>query len=428
MGLAQSHWAQGSGVAVAAALLILGGAIGKSAQLPLHTWLPDAMAGPTPVSALIHAATMVTAGVYLVARTHVLFELVPAVQTLVAVIGAATLLYAGLSALAQTDIKRVLAYSTISQIGYMFLALGVGAWSAAIFHLMVHAFFKALLFLAAGLVIKAMAGEHDIRKMGGLRHRIPVVFWVFIVGAASLAAIPVVTAGYFSKDLVIDLALTSDRGGLGLWVVAVLGALVTSLYAFRLVFIVFFGPMRTEIPQRRFGPAALAPLVVLTILAVGGGWLQMPRSWGGLSLFTDFLQPALPSPATHDTGFSGGAWPQLVVVVVTLLGVYLSYLLFLRPVAVIRRLGAARPFRKPADLARQGWGFDFVYAAVIVRPFLWVARQGRNDVIDGAFFGIALLVGKFHRLLSRTQSGRLRYYVAVASFGVVAFIALGIFR
>ncbi len=223
MGAAQSQWAQGAAVATAAALLVMGGALGKSAQLPLQTWLPDAMAGPTPVSALIHAATMVTAGVYLIARTHVLFELSPTARLVVGVIGAVTLLYAGLSALAQNDIKRVLAYSTISQIGYMFLALGVAAWSAAIFHFLAHAFFKALLFLSAGLVIKAMDEEHDIRKMGGLRRDIPVVFWLFLVGAAALSALPLVTAGFYSKDLIIDLALSSQQGSVWLWLAGVVG-------------------------------------------------------------------------------------------------------------------------------------------------------------------------------------------------------------
>src|SRR6201993_1147111 len=200
---ASARWAPGSGVAIAAAALLLGGAVGKSAQLPLQTWLPDAMAGPTPTSALIHAATMVTAGVYLIARTHVLFALAPPVQFAVAVIGIATLLLAGFSALTQHDIKRVLAYSTVSQIGYMFLALGVGAWQAAIFHFMTHAFFKALLFLGAGVIINALHDEHSIFRMGGLRKELPVTFWPFLIAGCSLAGLPFITAGFFSKDLII---------------------------------------------------------------------------------------------------------------------------------------------------------------------------------------------------------------------------------
>jgi len=436
MSLAQDHWAEGSGVVTAAALLILGGAIGKSAQLPLQTWLPDAMAGPTPVSALIHAATMVTAGVYLVARSHALFDLAPAAQTVVAVIGTVTLLYAGASALAQTDIKRVLAYSTISQIGYMFLALGVGAWSAAIFHFMVHAFFKALLFLSAGLVIKALGGEHDIRKMGGLRTELPVVFWTFLIGAASLAALPAVTAGFYSKDLIIDLSLTSAQGNAWLWVAALLGTILTSLYAFRLVFLVFFGPPGEAPVGRRFGKAALIPVIALAAAAIGGGWIELPRQWGDFSLFTDFMAPVLPPPTARAGGSSAGADSSVLVMEITVLAIYAAYVLFARPRGRARDRRrdwvsslAARPaLRRVSALALAGWGFDRFYAAAIVRPFLWLARKGRGDLIDGGFTALAWAIGWANRALSRTQSGRVRYYVAAASFGVVAFIAVGIFR
>ncbi|HOK48459.1 MAG TPA: NADH-quinone oxidoreductase subunit L, partial [Bryobacteraceae bacterium] len=241
---ALAEWPVGSGLAVASAALLLGGAVGKSAQLPLQTWLPDAMAGPTPTSALIHAATMVAAGVYLIARTHRLFILAPPVMTAVAVIGAATLLLAGFSALTQHDIKRVLAYSTISQIGYMFLALGVGAWASAIFHFMTHAFFKALLFMAAGVVINALHHEHNMFRMGGLRRRLPIAFWTFTIGGASLAGLPLITAGFYSKDRIIWDAWVSEGGGAGLWLAAILGVFLTSLYIFRAVFLVFFGEAR----------------------------------------------------------------------------------------------------------------------------------------------------------------------------------------
>jgi NADH-quinone oxidoreductase subunit L len=238
---ASGKWIAGSSIAVVTAALLLGGALGKSAQLPLQTWLPDAMAGPSPVSALIHAATMVTAGVYLIARTHVLFILAPIIQAAIAIIGALTLLIAGFSALGQHDLKRILAYSTISQIGYMFLALGVGAWSAAVFHFMIHAFFKALLFLAAGIVILVLNEEHDILKMGGLRKKIPVVFWTFLIGAASLSALPLVTAGFYSKDQILWYALSAQSGGKFLWLAGIVGAFLTALYSFRMIFIVFFG-------------------------------------------------------------------------------------------------------------------------------------------------------------------------------------------
>ena len=275
----------GSGLAVAAAALLLGGAVGKSAQLPVQTWLPDAMAGPSPVSALIHAATMVTAGVYLIARTHVLFTLAPAVQTAVAVIGAATLLLSGFSALAQTDLKRVLAYSTISQIGYMFLALGVGAWSAAIFHFMTHAFFKALLFLAAGIVIVRLDDEHNMLKMGGLRLKLPLVFWTFLIGALSLSALPLVTAGFYSKDLILWDVWSSREGSPWLWAAGLAGALLTSLYSFRMVFLTFFGEAKTGV-NGKTGIVMSVPIVILAVLSLTGGFVELP--------LTGFLSTALP--------------------------------------------------------------------------------------------------------------------------------------
>jgi NADH-quinone oxidoreductase subunit L len=428
MSLAQNQWAQGAAVATAAALLVLGGAIGKSAQLPMQTWLPDAMAGPTPVSALIHAATMVTAGVYLVARTHVLFTLSPDARIVVAVIGAVTLVYAGLSALAQTDIKRVLAYSTISQIGYMFLALGVSAWSAAIFHFVTHAFFKALLFLAAGLVIKAMDEEHDIRKMGGLRREIPVVFWMFLIGAASLSALPVVTAGFYSKDLILDSALVSEQGSVWLWLAGVAGALLTSLYAFRLVFLVFFGrPARAPV-VRRFPRLTIGPLLVLAAGAIAIGWIQFPAQWAGPSLFTDFMQPVLPLPATKTGGSGWSAAAQVIVILLSVGGVYLAYLFFVRRPAAVRALAARPSFEWVSRAALAGWGFDRLYEVAFVGPFTWLARKGKSDVIDRAFSGLGWLAGTANRELQRTQSGRLRYYLATAVVGVLVFVALGLLR
>jgi len=228
-------WTVGSQTALIISLLLLGGAVGKSAQFPLQTWLPDAMAGPSPVSALIHAATMVTAGVYLIARTHAIFELAPVALMVVGIVGAITLLIAGFAALTQFDLKRVLAYSTISQIGYMFLALGVGAWSAAIFHFMIHAFFKALLFLAAGAVIMALHHEHDMFKMGGLKKKLPIIYWTFLIGASSLAALPIITAGFYSKDEILWLSLAGENGNIYFFLVALLGAFVTSIYTFRMV-------------------------------------------------------------------------------------------------------------------------------------------------------------------------------------------------
>src|SRR5574341_402450 len=379
MQLAPRQWPSDSTMAIAAATLLLGGAVGKSAQLPLQVWLPDAMAGPTPVSALIHAATMVTAGVYLIARTHVMFELAPIVQSAVAMIGAATLLLAGCSALAQRDIKRVLAYSTISQIGYMFLALGVGAWSAAIFHLMTHAFFKALLFLGAGVVILAQRHEHDMFKMGGLKEKLPVTFWTFLIGAASLSALPLVTAGFYSKDLILWHAWSFPSGGAALWAAGLLGAFITSLYAFRMVFITFFGTAKMEVSHRP-GAGSIVPLVLLAVLSIIGGFVEVPETPGHLGLFSGFLQPAFPDQSVQHANAGNELLFQVIASLVSLSGIALAYLLYLR-----RPQMAGKLSQTPAGAGLQqfwfsGWGFDRLYDALLVRPFEWIARINKDDV------------------------------------------------
>src|SRR6266508_77525 len=286
-----------SAVAVLIALGLLGGAVAKSAQIPLHTWLPDAMEGPTPVSALIHAATMVTAGVYLIARTHVLFELAPAIQHLAGILGAMTILVAGLIALVQTDIKRVIAYSTMSQIGYMFVAVGLGAYGAGLFHLMTHAFFKALLFMAAGIVIHALSDEQDMRRMGGLARELPWTYRAFLVGSLALAAIPPF-AGFFSKDAILASAANSGSLGWLLWAMGAAGAFLTGLYTFRLFFVVFLQPaspfVGEHLHKERFeGPLAMMwPVGVLTVLATVGGFLQIPRLWRAVD---DWIEPVAAS-------------------------------------------------------------------------------------------------------------------------------------
>ena len=277
---APAVWSLGSQEVTIIALLLLGGAVGKSAQLPLQNWLPDAMAGPSPVSALIHAATMVTAGVYLIARTHVIFELAPTAQFVVGVIGAITLLLAGFSALTQYDLKRVLAYSTISQIGYMFLALGVGAWSSAIFHFMIHAFFKALLFLAAGAVIMALHHEHDMFKMGGLRKKLSVIYWTFLIGAASLAALPLITAGFYSKDQILWLAFAGEKGNTWFFLAALAGAFITSVYTFRMIFLTFFGEEKTHVSHVP-GSLIHVPLIVLATLSTLAGFIELEERRDG---------------------------------------------------------------------------------------------------------------------------------------------------
>ena len=270
------------------ALGLLGGAVAKSAQIPLHTWLPDAMEGPTPVSALIHAATMVTAGVYLIVRAHPIFELAPSISDLAAGLGAITLLVAGLVALVQTDIKRVIAYSTMSQIGYMFLGAGLGAYGNGMFHLMTHAFFKALLFLAAGLVIHHLANEQDIRKMGGLRKAMPRTYIAFLIGSLALVGIPPLS-GFFSKDSILASALASGGYGQLLFAAGLVGALLTGIYTFRLLFIVFLGEPSPLVREHDHGPAhgegpwtMTVPVAILAVLAVVGGWLQIAGRLGSV--------------------------------------------------------------------------------------------------------------------------------------------------
>jgi len=421
---ASEQWAVGSTLPIAAAALLLGGAVGKSAQLPLQTWLPDAMAGPTPVSALIHAATMVTAGVYLIARTHVLFSLAPAVQLIVALIGAVTLLLAGCSALTQRDIKRVLAYSTISQIGYMFLALGVGAWSAAIFHFMTHAFFKALLFLGAGVVITGLHGEHDMFKMGGLRRQLPLTFWAFLVGAASLSALPLVTAGFYSKDLILWQAWSSKLGSPWLWGAGLAGALLTSVYTFRMVLLTFFGEAKAQV-SRSPGVCIGIPLAVLAVLSVIGGFVELPQTLGNLPLFSEFLHSVLPK--APDQGGAGSLLLfQVLAAIVSLGGIWLAYLLFLR-----HRHYAENLVRTPLGRALHcfwlgGWSFDWLYDTLFVQPFVTVARLGKEDVVDLFYQGVARLSRILHSGLSATQTGRVRWYAAAIGIGAIVTIGIAV--
>jgi len=415
---ASQQWPAGSALAVAAALLLLGGAVGKSAQLPLQVWLPDAMAGPTPVSALIHAATMVTAGVYLIARTHVLFALAPAAQFAVAIVGAATLLLAGFSALTQHDIKRVLAYSTMSQIGYMFLALGVGAWQAAIFHFMTHAFFKALLFLGAGIIISALHEEHSIFRMGGLRKELPVAFWTFLAAGCSLAGLPFITAGFFSKDLIIWSAWSTPHGHPGFWLAAMAGALLTSLYTFRLIFRVFFGPLGTPVTKRP-GYAMRIPVVVLAFLSIVGGYVKQP--------LVDFLHSALPPTIEAHTGGLTEIGSEGIAALIFLIGLYLAYLFHLQTRSLADAL-----VRNPAGHVMHqwwfaDWGFDWMYDKAFIQPFVWVARINKSDFVDAFYTGVARLTELFYRGLSRTETGHVRWYAAGMAAGSVLFIALVLF-
>jgi len=426
MGWAADNWEVGSGMALAVALLLLGGAVGKSAQLPLQTWLPDAMAGPTPVSALIHAATMVTAGVYLIARTNVIFMLAPLAMTVVAIVGAATLLLAGCSALVQTDIKRVLAYSTISQIGYMFLALGVGAWSAAVFHLMTHAFFKALLFLGAGAVIISLHHEQDIFKMGGLRRRLPAVFWTFVIGSASLAALPLVTAGFYSKDLILWAAWASSATSPWLWTAGVLGAFLTAIYSFRLVFIVFFGKEQGHV-EHRPGFRILVPLVVLAVLSVIGGFVETPSYLGHVTLFTDLTGAVLPEVDYAVTSHETEHLLQAVVGGITLVGVFLAYLFYLKRPAIPAAVKATPVGARLSRFWLSGWGFDTLYEQLFVRPFVGLAQVLRSDPFDGISSTLGRLTKAGNVVLSRSQDGRIRTYAFGIGLGAVIALAIVVF-
>lgn len=411
MALAQGEWGLGSGYAVAAALLLLGGAVGKSAQLPLQTWLPDAMAGPTPISALIHAATMVTAGVYLIARTHALFELAPDVQLLVALIGLATLLIAGFTAMTQHDIKRILAYSTISQIGYMFLGLGVGAWSASVFHLMTHAFFKALLFLAAGTVILSLHHEHDIFKMGGKWRQLPVAFASFLIGSLALAAFPY-TSGYFSKDEILLAALELEHTGFWLWLGGVVGAFFTGIYSFRLVFVVFFGESAGHHEAREVtGFSMAAPLLVLMVLALAGGLIHVPTE----SVFA----------ASEHGEHHVSALMHSIMIAVPLLGIALSYLFYGSRTLSVERLMSNTIAQGLHKFWFAGWGFDGLYRRLLITPYVWLAAVNKRDVVDTAAGLLVTLSEAGNSLLTRSQSGSLRWYILSVVGGTVLLITLG---
>jgi len=414
---ASTQWQPGSPYAVAAALLLLGGAVGKSAQFPLQVWLPDAMAGPTPTSALIHAATMVTAGVYLIARTHVLFALAPAAQTAVGIVGAGTLLLAGFSALTQHDIKRVLAYSTVSQIGYMFLALGVGAWQAAMFHFMTHAFFKALLFLGAGVIIDALHDEHSMFRMGGLRKELPVAFWTFLIAGCSLAGLPFLTAGFFSKDLIIWSAWSSPQGHPLFWIAGMAGALLTSLYTFRLIFRVFFGPVGTPVTKQP-GYAMTIPLMVLAFFAIVAGYLKGP--------FLAVMDSVLPRTVEAHAGLTEVS-SEVVAALLFLAGVYFAWLFHLRKRSLADALVANPAAHALHEWWFAGWGFDWLYDKAFVQPFVWVSQINKGDFIDSFYTGIARLTDLSYRALSRTETGRVRWYAAAMAGGSVLFIAVVLF-
>jgi NADH-quinone oxidoreductase subunit L len=404
------------------ALGLLGGAVAKSAQIPLHTWLPDAMEGPTPVSALIHAATMVTAGVYMIVRLNPIFAAAPNVLDLAAGIGAITLLVAGLVALVQTDIKRVIAYSTMSQIGYMFLGAGLTTYPNAMFHLMTHAFFKALLFLAAGIVIHALVGEQDMRKMGGLGRLLPKTWVAMLVGALALAAIPPFS-GFFSKDPLLASALDAGAYGALLWVVGLVGTFLTALYAFRMIFIVFGGEPSPFVREHLHRPGHTMPALwmawtvgALAVLATFGGWIQFSPFWTPI---THFLEPVA-EPGIEATG-AEDLITSVLAAGLAALGIGVAWWIYSARRAEVPRWAFGQ------QLLEHKFYFDELYDAVFYRPAVWFANAAMRFVEGPLISGSIREVSEGARLigarLSDAQTGLLRTY-ALALGGGAALLTL----
>jgi NADH-quinone oxidoreductase subunit L len=417
----------GAGATTACFLLFIG-ATGKSAQIPLYVWLPDAMVGPTPVSALIHAATMVTAGVYMIARLSFMFAMTPRTLDLVATVGALTALFAASIAIVQPDIKKVLAYSTISQLGYMFLGVGSGAYASGIFHVMTHAFFKGLLFLCAGSVMHALGGEQDMNKMGGLRKRLPITFLTMFIATLAISAIPPFS-GYFSKDLILEAAYGS--GHISLWILGVITAGITSFYMFRLIFMTFFGDSRVDSDKEHHiheSPAVMTiPLIVLAILSTVGGWVNLPGGllWG--NAFVRFLAPVVGTFTPHLEPSSISLYLPLVA---SIIGIVLAYVLYIQlpgiPFLLAWRL-------KPAyDLLLNKYYIDEIYNLIVTRPLFWISDNVLNRAIDsyaidGVAEGAGLAVETSGQVARRVETGNVQHYAFVYLLGALGIVAYYLF-
>jgi NADH-quinone oxidoreductase subunit L len=422
------------------ALLLFCGAIGKSAQMPLHVWLPDAMEGPTPVSALIHAATMVTAGVFLVARCSPIFSLSETALLVVALTGAITSLFAATIALVQNDIKRIIAYSTMSQLGYMFLACGVGAYTAGVFHLYTHAFFKALLFLCAGSVMHAMAGELNLQKMGGLKKYMPVTYWTMLLASLSIAGVPGF-AGFFSKDEILwsAYAATSPVGKI-VWISGTLVAFLTAFYSFRLIFMTFHGKFRGTHEQEHHlheSPKSMTvPLMLLCIGAIGSGWVGIPNFIGEIfgvehsNKMAEFMMPVLGHPEIHGT--HAEEWMVTgISVLAGLAGIGLAAVFYLGNREIPVRLAAQ--FSGVHKLLFNKYYFDELYNFILVRPTIWTAKNvliGFTDmrIIEAIVNGVPATIGEFSQLVRRMQTGLLQHYATIMATGAVIIVALMLFR
>ncbi|MDX9857231.1 MAG: NADH-quinone oxidoreductase subunit L [candidate division Zixibacteria bacterium] len=434
-------FAAGGGLITAACLLMFVGATGKSAQIPLYVWLPDAMEGPTPVSALIHAATMVTAGVYMIARTNVLYVMAPDALMVVAIVGAATAFFAATIGLAQNDIKRVLAYSTVSQLGYMFLACGVAAFTAGMFHLMTHAFFKALLFLASGSVIHAMSSEQDMRRMGGLKKYLPVTYWTMLIATLTISGIPGLS-GFFSKDEILWKSFSSQYGHWALWLIGFATAGLTAFYMFRLIYMTFHGKERMDDKVRSHiheSPRSMTvPLMALAVLSVIGGFVGMPHIFGVTNYFEQWLAPVMHGAgheaAAHALAAAGGSaameWGLIAASVALVLVAIFAARHFYnqRPEAATALAGRLSGLK--TTLANKYY-VDEIYGATVVRPlvngslFLWKVVD--VVIIDGLINGLAVVGRDASELLRFTQGGRVRSYATIFVVGVVALVAYFIF-
>ncbi|HTZ49576.1 MAG TPA: NADH-quinone oxidoreductase subunit L [Verrucomicrobiae bacterium] len=414
------------GTLTVACMLLFVGATGKSAQIPLYVWLPDAMEGPTPVSALIHAATMVTAGVYVVARSHVLFLHAPTAMFIVAVIGCATAFFAATIGLVQSDIKKVLAYSTVSQLGYMFLGCGVGAFTAGIFHLMTHAFFKALLFLAAGSVIHAMGGEQDMWKMGGLWSKIKITAWTMLIATCAIAGFfPL--AAFFSKDAILAAAFNWENGGKVLYAVGLTAAILTSFYMFRLMWLTFWGKQRYDEHHVHVHESPLnmtIPLMILAVLSFVGGWFALPAMWGGRDYFSDFLLPVLRSEAQPEVPLAHNLELILsgVAMIAAALGLFVAWRMYAKDVKEGKDEGLHK-------LLYHKYYIDEIYQALVVGPLVWLSRNVLwkvvdVGVIDGTVNGVAEGTSAVGDRLRRTQSGNTRSYAVWVLVGAVLVFAL----
>jgi NADH-quinone oxidoreductase subunit L len=419
-------------VALTAALLLFFGATGKSAQIPLYVWLPDAMVGPTPVSALIHAATMVTAGVYMIVRLHFLYMMAPAAMEVVATVGVVTAFFAATIAIVQSDIKRVLAYSTISQIGYMMLGVGVGAFSAGIFHLMTHAFFKGLLFLCSGSVIHALHGEQDMNKMGALKGKLPITYATMLIATLAISAVPPF-AGYFSKDLILEGAFAT--GHTWLWLAGVVTAGITSFYMFRLIFMTFHGTSRLD-PEKEHHvhespPVMAIPLMVLAGLSIIGGWVGLPEwlLWG--DAFKRFLAPvflpsgpfATPRVIINVHGFPASMALSMVALAAGLIGIFMAWMLYIQRPELPERI--AERLRGLRELLWRKYYIDELYDRLVSRPLFWTSTHILSDgidrdVIDGLVNGSATAVEDGGEATRKIESGNVQHYAFVYLIGVVA--------